>query len=620
MLNSENINTAPVPETTFLKNKEIKLKIRSDDVKDGSKVDLIIQATKEVEATERKIDRYSPAFNSEFSLNNESPGDLKSGLTLSRNWDASRQDSHMHYPMGGTELFPLLMLRQILQSPHPLLGQNQFGPSQNLRHFEDNLHREIMPFQQGWEPANKLPMHLIVSQPIFTRPASFNALNQQHPPQAPHLLNVFPNGLPQNIEAQNYNLPPNNHQANTLTQHLPFSQDSLNSAAPQSGYLTNNHNYPKNNGVLNASPLQHVAKSQLLNPSFKNNVPALQSVPNALGNNKTPYPINNQVGYTLQRNLENSNNPVQKQIHPQPTLPYQTDSLQTIPKLHDRGTQNYQQNREAQLANYKHTITQQPNQNPYHNSQQRPLHHHHQLYHQQPLPGVHSPNLNPYSNNQQYSNHQINIPQTDLRKNTLGENYRPFLRESPLQSQSLTNQNQYHLHHEHSSPQSSQNDYRNHGLSNEPINKRPEDNKKVPIYYRSPEGSRPLYYKPQSHESPDSEKYHTTTEQSYSRSSSLSSSSNPNKHHYSEPETAHRNIYQEPSYGSHTRSSSVGIKDSVNQSDEIINPERSKYDESYISSKPLKKRKPRKKKRYETKENIDDLDGHSSHQYIIKIG
>lgn len=511
------------------------------------------------------------------------------------------------------------MLRQILQSPHPLINQNQFGPSQNLRHFEDNLHREIMPFQQEWEPAHKLPMHLVVSQPIFTRPTSPYVLNQQQLPEAPHLLNMFQNGLLQNVDAQNYNLPPNNHQTNTVAHNLPFNRYSLNSAAPQTGHLTNNQNYPKNNGVLNTSPLQHNTKP--LSPSFKNNVPILQSVPNALGNNKTPHPISNQAGYTLQRNLENPNNPVQKQTHPQPTLPYQANNLHSVPKLQGHGSQNYQQNREAQLANYKQSITHQPNQNSYHNLQQRPLQHqHHQLYQQQSLPGIHSPNLNTYSNNQQYSNHQRSIPPTDLRKNTLGDNYRPFLRESPLQSQSLTNQNRYHLHHEHSSPQSLSNDYRNHALSNEPINKTPEDDKKIPIYYRSPEGSRPLYYKPQSHEYPENEKYDTSAEKSYSRSSSLSSSSSPNKDHYSEPETAHRNIYQEPSYGSHTRSSSVGIKDSVNQSDEIINPERSKYDESYISSKPIKKRKPRKKKRYETKENIDDLDGHSSHQYIIKIG
>lgn len=566
ILKPKSTDETSVPDAKFIRNKAIELEIHSEKNNENDKVDLIIAATKEVKATEDKIDRYSPVFNSEYDLFNKAK---KSGPKFNK-WGTSRQDTSAFYSAANFEMFPLLMLRSILQAPHPMmLPPNHFSPLQNLGHFEDNLQNEIMSFNQGTGPGNNLPMQVVVSQPIYTASLSGN-VQQQHTNSNPFLMH---HGLHQNnqISHQNNQIPYQNNNQHSV--HRPI----FNGGTSQNGYSLNNQNFPQNNNLPSSHPTPF-QQQPLISPSLNDKNRISQAIQNILDSNKQPLSLHNRPAYTFERNQQNLNLPPLQgnNIYQQNTLNQQRDHLQPNIKSTNHGSPNYQQNREADVAPYTPV---QPHQNSFHKLGQSTGHQ------QQPFRDLHTTNVNTDFNNQQPLHLQQNNQHTNHHQVGTG-NYRP-------------------VHGGYNNPDlQSVNHHNTHQLQS--LRHQREDEKKIPIYHHSPEGARPSYYR----ESP-----RASYEPRHAGNGGIDQSQRE------QPTREHRQVYREPSYRSEPKDAAFGLTESNNQSGEVIErtPENAKYTEDY-DSKPVKKRKSRKKKKIQINEKLEDLEGHSSHQYIIKIG
>ncbi|GFR27946.1 uncharacterized protein TNCT_673021 [Trichonephila clavata] len=158
-------------------NKAIELKIQSDASNKG-KIDLTIASLKEVqEKGEESINRYSPQYNAESDRTSDDSAEVsKDDVSSNKNFETARQDPSSFYnPSEFADIIPFDAMRQFYEHPQPLLiGRNQFSPLQNLRHLEENLAKEVIPraLGQGLIAArnvnNEAPFGVVMTHPLYS--------------------------------------------------------------------------------------------------------------------------------------------------------------------------------------------------------------------------------------------------------------------------------------------------------------------------------------------------------------------------------------------------------------------------------------------------------------------
>lgn len=661
LINHQNNEKVLPTENTLIQNKAIKLKIRSNGNKNSGDVDLIIAATKEVQATEQSIDKYSPAFNAQHEfINKENSEEIKSTPKLNPKWDTSRQDSSLFYPSQSEEMFPFLSMGSILQNSQPaLLEQNHFSPLQSLRYFESNLQSELLPhINPGLGSFSDVPMGLVLSQPIFTNGISPNMLNHQGLHNTPQLLNSMQQKPIHQTQQNNRNYPLVIPQQVSGVQNPALNRYSLLNGTPQSKSPLLHQNFLQNNPVGNSlQPIQQFSGPQRNQPSLSPQIsPVPETLPDILDRNKQPIPLHNRPEYTLGRNHQVINTPIQRNPYqqqpalrelPRPPLNtqeplnndvhnnYQTQGLSrphfNMQKPQNNGVNNYPPNRDHTGP---HLNIHGPLNNGFHN---------HQPNREIPQRAYYAPegDSQPFNNfppqqfvpqhrshpiigsaqripdNQQNLRHRENVQdEPNSRINSYQEQYRPHFRELHPDSSPFNQNNQQHSPHVF--PQEHQrNNYENTGFRNGQPEKLSEDDSKVPVYNGPSRESRPLHLQ----NIPSSDYPHRS-----SPNSEFNQPQNglpPNQH-----EQVHRQSYHEPPY--HTQSNDPDVKLSnfnrLNRKAEEVRDavrqrhRKEKLEDDYSSSAPPKKRKSRNRKRPVSKDKMEDLDEHASHQYIIKIG
>ncbi|GFY54968.1 uncharacterized protein TNIN_455981 [Trichonephila inaurata madagascariensis] len=226
-------------------NKAIELKIQSDANNKG-KIDLTIASTKEVqEKGEESVNRYSPQYNAESDrVSDDSAETSKDDISPDKNFETARQDPGALYnPSEFADIIPFDAMRQFYEHPQPfIIGRNQFSPLQNLRHLEENLAKEVIPraLGQGLIAArnvnNEAPFGMVMTHPLYS--SGLDAGPQYHAdPQSvrgvPYAPQPYYNTVPvadapqqiqivQNVPVQQYA----QRSPEISQQHLPYGSSS----------------------------------------------------------------------------------------------------------------------------------------------------------------------------------------------------------------------------------------------------------------------------------------------------------------------------------------------------------------------------------------------------------
>ncbi|XP_035226259.1 bromodomain-containing protein DDB_G0280777-like [Stegodyphus dumicola] len=694
--NGKRKTSEPAGSIIKRENKAIELEIHSGEGGDG-KVDLIIAATKGIQATEESLDRYSPTYNAEYDLKNDgSPKNLKSNFLTNKNPGISRQDRNPFFSLPSiADTTPYFAMREILQHSQPLiLGRSQFFPLENLKHFEQNLQREILPHSLEHGSvfrSNNIdsPFGAILPQPFFLREITPDLERQLRISNNPNVLGVAQYALiPQR--------PQNNENIGNLPQQIPIIQTPpqnrypLINQTPQRDPVGNSQlrNYDRtepHHSPYISSPQQNVVKNDGLTRVQEHSPPTHQQLP-------VPHrPLGQEISgknYNTVSNLHNSVLP-HRESEPSPFRHLDQNNVYQIqPPSANIGIRSHllyhnpQLNQQQQMRNEQqiqqlypvsqNAINQQQPSNP-----QGPVDYHPllrtriisqpegalrygdnqpllkdlqtqllpppSLYHEQRyavIPSQHSiapqtpvlnnqihqlstspqrPNLNnqihdPISVSQRtaLSNQASNLPQRSNLNNlhqpsTISQrpNLNTQFHQSSILSQRPNLNTQFHQRPVSQRPDLNYQARPAVGYASQNLHSFPRETNRV-----LQEDPKPIY-RPQTEYQKSSNSQHPQP---------LHNSLSTDVRNYPYHRTSH-----EPAYATHSRTSLEEEESMDSKSAEhMVSPKsRRKFKpaEFYDSDDSLPQKKLTKsRKRGSIKEKTEDLQGHSSHQYIIKIG
>ncbi|GBN17998.1 hypothetical protein AVEN_246524-1 [Araneus ventricosus] len=140
------------------------------------KIDLTIAAAKEVKQASETLDRYSPQFNAASDrVGKDSPENSKDDISPAIS-QTSRQDPNTLYQSSEfADIVPFDAMRQIYGQPQSFLfSRDHFSPLQNLRHLEENLAREVLPRGVGQSlsavrsVSNEAPFGMVMAHPLYS--------------------------------------------------------------------------------------------------------------------------------------------------------------------------------------------------------------------------------------------------------------------------------------------------------------------------------------------------------------------------------------------------------------------------------------------------------------------
>lgn len=637
------------------KNEEFQLKIHSNDDSE-SKADLIIEATKEIQATEKSIDMYSPKYNGEKNIpNGDSDSTARDSVTSGKAIETSRKDPNSLYqPSNLSEKDLFSSTQKFIDIPQQFLyNRNKYSPLENLKHLEKNLEKEMKPryLEQALTTLqymnSEIPYGMMLPQPMFAG----GYAQMLHPDPKPNVLNHMQNPpghydphqrqIPSNTPIYNHHVENGNPQSNSAInpyygymnpiyqpQFYPNPQQQINikeiSRDPrynsESGYKTISS--PEQNTLLqtSAKPEYNTGYNPQYHPMSRHK--ELASLNDYPESNSQSHHLPH--SHRIQTEHSDSQRPVRDEVHDRnlyyTPLPdkYQKFELKTPAYISDMlqiPIDNQQLPRTRIIPQIDHDESMHPN----------------------AMNGLRSPSPINYPRNQQVPRYTI-VPQNLLPKYLQTPVYRPYSSGSDTESHQLSAERAKLQHHPHPYDEER---YRSPQVHSDPRHKlemkhldSPPEHSLSPVYRRYPNqmSSVPPHYV----NSKETQKDYSGPSRPVQRlipqkDSSLYSypirdqkeypiSSVPVYHAKSQDSQTR---YPEPSHHLQKHNDYGKSEDhSTNNENKQSSPKRrKKYKSSKFENESVPyKRNQLKGLQSQSNDNTGDLNSYASHQYVIKIG
>nr|XP_042910634.1 uncharacterized protein LOC122271940 [Parasteatoda tepidariorum] len=601
-----------------IKAKSIQLEISSGD-KIENKVDLLIAATKEVQTTP-EADRYSPTYNAAMGTKNDHQLDKLKDDTSSNYFGPTQRNSESLFsPEEYTGMFPFPAMRSLL--PPSLFPMGSHFPA--MRHFEDsyephslsnnmrNLHGDpqldlallqpVYPHSSQQNMAGSPQLH---SNPYSVGGMAHGFNEQQHPNSA--AVRTHQNiPIIQTIPSHMYpHHTPLMAPVGDLQQaHYRKVNQEPNSALPDS-YMRND---PRQERLLR-QPYQHAPQGAHEHIPRNQLHPGIQHLSQNVQGHSIPQPgsyiqAHPSAGSRLPQNLSHLDllRELQKTLHPSTGQNVQQrDQVRHIPPL----TEHQERNRLYAPVQQNSALTKaerdSKKENDHYMRQVMPVHQNYRTINMLQDKPIMPNHAKPLTNRPTYHRQ---LPQYTLISH---ESLPKYLKEQqPTSNQHQDSSENLRSHH-------------NNLNSNEhqPQLRSPHYHNRLPadLIARDHPRTTGRYHAPQ--RLPTSTNYEGNI-RSPNPSSDLRSNVHEIQQHFH-----HRNIYTEPPYERPSNidsNESTGINSELASNHAVPSSGRPTYDLSEVDLNNLPSKKFMKKSRKRMRSKKDDLEGHASHQYIIKI-